>query len=198
MRKLLISESIILYAAICISGIPEVLCQAGAVTTGGKQMSRGAGSGGHKLPATSNPQETVQLAPDALIRDLYKTHNRNNGQILQTKSRRLLDKYFAKNLAGLIWVDLTTHKDEVGVLDFDPFYNTQDPLIKNLSVARATVTGDKASVSVSFTNDGRKETITYLLVVQNGLWKISDLKYQSGDTLLKYFKQEGASSKLSQ
>jgi hypothetical protein len=100
-----------------------------------------------------------------------------------------LDKYFDRNLANLIWKDLTTHRNEYGVIDFDIFYNTQDPLIKNVSVGQPKINGAKATVSVSFYNAAAKEIVVYMLVKQNGEWKISDIKYRNGDTLLKYFKE---------
>lgn len=129
--------------------------------------------------------------PDAVIKELYRVHNQKNVDILDGKSRKLLDKFFDKNLAGLIWKDLTIPKDYMGVIDFDIFYATQDPLIRNLSVGKAQIQGGKATVRVSFTNTGRKETIIYMMVKQNDAWKISDIKYEGGNTLLKYFK-EGA------
>jgi hypothetical protein len=135
-----------------------------------------------------------QALPEELVKDLYKTHEKNNAAILGGKSRAPLDKYFDKNLANLIWKDLTTHRDEVGVIDFDPFYNTQDPLIKNLKVNPAKIEGAKATVPVTFTNAEAKETVTYLLVQQNSSWKISDIKYRDGGSLLKYFKENAPST----
>ena len=126
-------------------------------------------------------------APDALIRDLYKTHDKNNGAIVQGKNRPILDKYFDKNLADLIWKDMTTNQNEVGVIDFDIFYNTQDPEIKKFAVGAPKIDGDKANVPVTFENGGRKETLTYALVKVKSGWRISDIKY-GGDSLLKYFK----------
>src|SRR5215203_2348376 len=79
---------------------------------------------------------TQNSTPDALVKDLYKTHDKDEGVILDGKSRKLLDKYFDKTLADFIWKDLTTHTDEVGVLDFDPFYNAQDVQIKNFAVGK--------------------------------------------------------------
>jgi hypothetical protein len=129
------------------------------------------------------------LTPDALLRDLYKVHGQENSDILNGSSRKQLDKYFDRNLANLIWKDLTTHQNDYGVIDFDIFYNTQDPNIKNVLVGQPKVNGDKATVSVSFTNSGAKEIIVYSLVKQNGGWKISDIKYRNGDTLLKYLNE---------
>jgi hypothetical protein len=126
-------------------------------------------------------------APDAVIKELYSVHAKDNGKILNGKSRVLLDKYFDKNLSNLIWKDLTTRGNEVGVLDFDIFYNAQDMEIKKLTVAAPKIQNDKADVAVTFENFGSKETIRYALVKQNAAWKISDIKYKDG-SLLQYFK----------
>jgi hypothetical protein len=134
--------------------------------------------------------EAQQNAPDALVRDLYKTHDKDQGAILDGKSRKLLDKYFDKTLADLMWKDLTTHRDEVGVLDFDPFYNAQDIQIKNLKINEPKIEGEKASVVVTFQNFDRKDTLTYMLTRRASAWKISDIKYTDGSTLLGYFKED--------
>lgn len=132
--------------------------------------------------------------PYALVRALYKTHDydlkHNKDTLLNGKSRTALDKYFDRKLANYIWRDLTTHKEEVGVLDFDPFYNTQDPSISNLVISTAKITGNRATVNVTFKNAGRKETIVYTVVKERTLWKISDIAYEQGNSLLKYFKED--------
>jgi hypothetical protein len=134
-------------------------------------------------------------APEAVLKDLYRVHDQNikgggeSTRIISGENRTLLDRYFDKNLAGLIWKDLTTHKNEIGVIDFDVFYDTQDPNIKNLSIGPAKIDGSRASVPVSFTNSGAKYSINYRLVEENGAWKIADIKYKGG-TLLEYFKED--------
>ncbi|HEX9959642.1 MAG TPA: DUF3828 domain-containing protein [Pyrinomonadaceae bacterium] len=131
-----------------------------------------------------------QNAPAALVKDLYKTHDKDNNAILDGKSRKLIDKYFDKTLADFLWKDLTTHKDEVGVLDFDPFYNAQDIQIKNFKAGEPKIEGDKAAVVVTFQNFDRKETLTYALARRSSAWKISDIKYTDGSTLAGYFKKD--------
>lgn len=147
------------------------------------------------LLAFANTSANSQTStPDAVVRALYKTHDydlkHNKDSILSGKSRTRVDKYFDRSLANYIWRDLTTHKDEVGVLDFDPFYNTQDPSISNLGIGGAKLNGNKATVRVTFKNAGRKETIVYRLVKERSLWKISDIEYEQGNSLLKYFKED--------
>lgn len=142
------------------------------------------------------------LAPDALVRDLYKSHAEDfassKDRLLNGKSRKFLDKYFDKNLADLMWKDLTTHKEEVGVLDFDPFYNAQDADIKKLVVGQPKIEGDRATVVVTFENFKRKDTLKYLLVRQNSVWKIADIKYSDGSGLLKYFKEDAQNNDKSE
>ena len=129
-----------------------------------------------------------QTTPDAVVRGLYQVHTPDKS-ILGSKTRQPLDRFFDKNLADLIWKDLTTHTGEVGVLDFDPFYNAQDFEIKNLVVGSAKINGVKATVPVTFTNFKRKNSLVYSLIKQNGKWKISDVRYSATDTLLGYFKE---------
>jgi hypothetical protein len=135
----------------------------------------------------------ISPAPDALVKDLYKTHGEdfknNDDRILNGKSRKFLDKYFAKTLADPIWKDLTTNKGEIGVLDFDPFYNAQDADIKNLVVREPKIEGERATVTVTFQNFDRRETLNYQLVKQQNDWKIADIKYADGSTLAGYFKE---------
>lgn len=147
-------------------------------------------------PPQNSAAETQinQTSPDALVKDLYKVHDQDmkseNDRILSGKNRTYLDKYFDTTLADLIWKDLTTHKDEVGVLDFDPFYNAQDFDVKNLVVGQPKIENGKATVVVTFENSGRKDTLSYSLVQQNSAWKISDIKYTDGSSLIGYFKED--------
>jgi hypothetical protein len=145
---------------------------------------------------TPTPEETA----DSLIRDLYKVHGEDmkstsRDRIMSGKSRALLDKYFDKNLADLIWKDITTHVGEIGVIDWDIFYAPQDPQIKNVVVAPAAVNGDKATVRVTFTNYTAKEIVTYLMAKEREKWKIHDIKYTTGGTLLQAFEEDAKAQK---
>ncbi len=44
---------------------------------------------------------------------------------------------------------------------------------------------DKAEVVVSFENFGEKQEIVFLLAMQNSAWKITDIKYADGGSLLE-------------
>ena len=138
---------------------------------------------------TAKPQRSLRLSPAALVTDLYKAHRHKRGPFFQTRNRALLDKYFEKRLADMIWKDAVTSKGEVGVIDGDPLYDAQDMEIKNFAIAKATYEQGKARVAVSFENFGKQKTIVFLLTNGRSGWRISDIDYGEGRTLLGEFKE---------
>jgi len=134
-------------------------------------------------PAASN-----RLAPNALVADLYREHNRKHSPFFQTRSRALLDKYFEKDLADMIWKDAFNSKGEVGAIDGDPLYDAQDMEIKKFAIGKPSYEDGKAKVNVAFENFGQKKTIVFILINGRSGWKISDIDYGEGRTLRGFFK----------
>src|SRR4051812_21927614 len=127
-------------------------------------------------------------SPDGLVKDLYRVHNQKHSPFFQTRNRALLDKYFEKGLADLIWKDARTSKGEVGVIDGDPLYDAQDIEIKNFAIAKPRYETDRAMVDANFENLGQKKTITYIVVKGKTGWRIRDIVYGEGRTLKSEFK----------
>ena len=125
------------------------------------------------------------VSPEALVADLYKQHNRKRSPFFQKRSRALVNKYFVKSLADLIWKDAITAKEEVGALDGDPLYDAQDMDIKNFVVGKAAPfsSPDIVEVPVTFDNFNKKVQITFLLIKTEAGWRISDVRYPAGYTL---------------
>ena len=126
--------------------------------------------------------------PDALVADLYRAHKQKRGPFFQTRSRALVDKYFAKPLGNLIWKDARTSKGEVGVIDGDPLYDAQDFEIKNFAIGKPVIDGTNAKVTVTFVNIGEKKTIVFVLTKVAAGWRINDIDYGGGRTLVSEFK----------
>lgn len=125
------------------------------------------------------------VAPDALVRSLYAVEKTGKGPLFQKKSRVLVDKYFNKELADLLWKDAVTSNDGVGALDFDPLHNAQDTQIALFKIGAPQYgegNPDLADVPVTFKNMGKAETILFRLERKNSkVWKISDIFYPSND-----------------
>jgi hypothetical protein len=125
-------------------------------------------------------------SPDAVVKELYRLHRNGYGHVFDKVGRKLQQRFFDQNLAGLIWKDLTeTPEGEVGRLDFDPLYNAQDTHITRFRIGTPALEGDHATVTVTFNNYDRKENLKFLMVKTPTGWKISNIDYGEGSNLLK-------------
>lgn len=132
---------------------------------------------------TAQSKSRPRQSPQSLVIDLYRQHNHKHSPFFQTRSRALLDKYFEKSLANLLWKDANTNRDEVGAIDGDPLYDAQDMEIKKFAISKPRYENGKAGVTASFENFGEKKEIVFVLVPKRTGWKIEDIKYPDGTTL---------------
>jgi hypothetical protein len=140
----------------------------------------------HGASAQKARDAAAASSPDAVVRELYQVHRKGYGHVFVKEGRKLQQRFFDQNLAGLIWKDLTeTPEDEVGHLDFDPLYNAQDIHVTRFRVGAPTLEGDRATVLVTFNNYDRKEKLKFLMTKTPAGWKISNIDYGEGSTLLK-------------
>jgi hypothetical protein len=136
------------------------------------------------------PRAAAPRTPEAVVSDLYQAQKNKRGPFFQRRSRALVDKYFVRSLADLIWKDAHGPKGEVGVIDGDPLYDAQDMEIKNFAIGKSVSdSASKARVPVTFENFGEKKTITFLLSKGAAGWRIDDIDYGGGRTLVSEFKE---------
>jgi hypothetical protein len=126
--------------------------------------------------------------PEKLVAELYKQHDAKKSPFFQ-KDRARIDKYFTKQLGDLVFRDATNPVDGTGAIGADPLYDAQDIEIKNFAVGTGAIDGSKATVNVTFTNFGEKKTIVFSLVGASDEWRISDIKYSHGSTLLAMLRE---------
>jgi hypothetical protein len=126
------------------------------------------------------------VAPNVIVKNLYAAQKAGKGPFFQTKNRALVDKYFTKDLANLIWKDAVTAKGEVGLLEFDPLYGSQDPQIKEFVIMDTGWGGDskfggddEAVVQVTFKDSGKERMVSYQFKQgKDKSWKIFDIHYR--------------------
>jgi len=130
------------------------------------------------------------VSPRSLVADLYKQHKKRS-PFFQRRSRALLDKYFARELADLLWLDAHSSGDEVGALDGDPLFNAQDMDIKNFSIGEGVGGPRMVVVPVTFENLGEKHEIKFRVFSFGGSgWKIANIEYDDGASLLEILKRD--------
>lgn len=162
-----------------------------AATPAQQQNSQPAAQPGQQA-APSPSAARPAASPEALVSDLYREHDADRSPFFQTEDRARLDRYFEKGLADLIWKDAVESKGEVGALGADPLYDAQDSDIKKFAVGAVSQSDDKAEVAATFENFGKKQRIVYRLVAVGADWKIADISYGDGKTLLKMLKEQFA------
>jgi len=142
-------------------------------------------------------RRTHQLSPEQLVSDLYRQHKQRS-PFFQRRSRALLDKYFTSQLADLLWRDARSSGDEVGALDGDPLFNAQDMEITKFAIQPAAILSGAANVPVSFENFGAKHQIVFRVVQQRGVWKIADISYDDGSSLVRILQSDGGTAEKGQ
>lgn len=142
------------------------------------------------VPAQSRAAEPAD--PHVIIENLYAVQRAGSGPFFQTKNRAVVDKFFTKEFANLIWNDAVKTNGEVGAIDFDPLYGSQDPEVTDFEIMATGWGGDdkfgsddKAVVQVTFKIGGEEQMVSYqFLQGKNGQWKIDDIRYRNQDNLL--------------
>ncbi len=99
-------------------------------------------------------------------------------------------RYFTPALATIIIKDMAaaSKRDEVPTLDGDAFVGHQDWEIVNLGVD-VQEDGDKATATVTFTNEGKPEKVVVSLRKAGKDWRIDDVTWADGSTLRGLFKK---------
>ncbi|MDQ6810183.1 MAG: YbjP/YqhG family protein [Verrucomicrobiota bacterium] len=141
--------------------------------------------------------------PDAILKSLYKTHDAQKGPFFNKEDRGALEQYFTKELSSLIIKDAIASKGEVGALEFDPLYESQDPQITKFKIGEVhwggivKHVGDEredglAVVEVSFRDSGKPHAITFRFH-QNAkkAWKIADINYSDGRSIVGILRGDG-------
>lgn len=127
--------------------------------------------------------DTKKSSPEDFIRSLYRFHQPWANQSDWFGDKRILSKYFDKELTALFIKDAECEKREQGVcnLDFDPIYDAQD-FERTTNLQIAAVADQTDLFKVTFTNLGTR-TLVYRLTNTPTGWRISDIKYSDGPSL---------------
>ena len=135
--------------------------------------------------------DSANESPQALMHELYRVHALGEGPLLQAGAKAQRRVFFTESLAAALDAELNRpNSDEVGNLDFDPFFYAQDFEIADLDFAVAKVSGTSTVALARFSNFGKVVEISYLVVQDQRGWRIDDIVYGEGVTLRKLLKGE--------
>jgi hypothetical protein len=138
---------------------------------------------GLSLLGCAKPVPPAEKTPDKTIEALYApylSHAAEHGESTWEKAPVYSKKFKAAIDRGFKYSELLNEP----VIDYDPIASAQDYSISNLriEVDRPADSG-KAHVLAHFDNAGRKTTVGYDMVLEDGSWKIDGIR--SGDQDLR-------------
>lgn len=137
-----------------------------------------------KRPAEGAPRS----AADRLVRALYFEHNKKENPFREKKDRALVDQFFTKSTADLIWDDAQKPAGKVDRTRTNLLFNAPDATIKKTWVEPAAIGGTRAVVYVTFENKSKPEEIKIDMQQIAGRWRITNMLYPDGKQLTALLK----------
>lgn len=126
------------------------------------------------------PSAFAQQEPDAVVGEIYTSYE-DGGLGVSPTDPALRDRFSARLQALLAEEDDRIDRDGIGNLDFDVFVDAQDFDITGIEIGTPEISGDKAEVAVGLLNFGQPRKFRYLLVMEDGAWRIDDIVAVSDD-----------------
>lgn len=127
--------------------------------------------------------DAPRSAADRLVRALYFEHSKKDNPLLETKNRTLIDQFFVKSTADLIWHDASASPGKLNRTKANPLFNSPNEFIKKMWVLPAAVGGSRAVVYVTFERKAKPEEIRIDMQQVAGRWRIMDMLYPDGKRL---------------
>jgi Protein of unknown function (DUF3828) len=116
--------------------------------------------------------------PADLLKALYTPYSKGDGFDWSKWDEA---QFRSKHLNELFAKDLKEADGDVGRLDFDPYIDGQDYVITDLKFGDAQITGDTATVEVTFKNMDSAEDLIFTLVKEADGWKVDDVVSHNKD-----------------
>lgn len=152
------------------------------------------GSAGQALAADAPSPAVAAVA--ALYRDIawqaVIDKPLDAGPALLEQGRDQLRKYFDAALADLIVADRACTARGQGIcgLDFDPLWNSQDPVGARVSITQGS-RADEVLVTVAYPKARDRKPMVFQMAQASGGWRVSDIRFPGEKKTLKAILQPG-------
>ncbi|NDU93406.1 YqhG/Tai3 family protein [Spirosoma terrae] len=173
-----ISRSVLFLLTLTFSCQTKSHQEAGNEKTGAA-IQQDSASSLTKRPGPDAPRS----AADRLVRALYFEHNVKENPLREKKDRSLIDQFFAKPTADLIWNDAQRGTGKINRAKINLLFNASDEAVKKIWVEPAAVGDTRAIVYVTFQQNGNPVELKVDLLQVSGRWRITDIIYPDGKQL---------------
>jgi hypothetical protein len=133
--------------------------------------------------ALAAPALAAEQSARDFVTAIYDAYKGKDAKGVALDNARAIRRYFAPALATLIIADQNDAalRNEVGVLDGDPFVDAQDWEIAGFDIAVSETAPGKASATVKFDNAGTPKVVVLDVVKINSEWRVSEITWRHDD-----------------
>jgi hypothetical protein len=134
------------------------------------------------------PANTPTASAKAWLTEIYRKYTpAGGGKGAPWGTDKNVKRYFDSTLAERILQDrhVAAKKNDAPILDGDPFIDAQDWSIASFDIATEDLGNARCKATVRFKNAGTPSVVTLDLVQAGDAWRISDIHYSDGRSLLE-------------
>ena len=129
--------------------------------------------------ALAKPAFAADPGATAFVTAIYNAYQGKDAKGVPLDNERIIRRYFEPTLAAAMAKDQKTaaRRNEVGLLDFDPFLDAQDWDVSAFDIAVSDAAGGTAKATVKFVNQGEAMTVVLDLVQAKNDWRVYDITW---------------------
>jgi hypothetical protein len=129
--------------------------------------------------AVAGPAFAADPGATAFITAIYNSYKGKDAKGVPLENERTIRRYFEPTLAAAMAKDqkAAARRNEVGLLDFDPFLEAQDWDVGAFDIAVSDAAAGTAKATVKFVNQGEAMTVVLDLVQVKNHWRVYDITW---------------------
>jgi Protein of unknown function (DUF3828) len=129
--------------------------------------------------AAAGPAFATDPGASAFVTAIYNAYKGKDAKGVPLDNERIIARYFEPMLAAAMAKDqkAAARRNEVGLLDFDPFLDAQDWDVDTFDIAVSDTAAGTAKATVKFVNQGEAMTVVLDLVQVKNDWRIYDITW---------------------
>jgi Protein of unknown function (DUF3828) len=134
---------------------------------------------GAACAALAAPAFAADPSASAFVTAIYNSYKGKDAKGVPLDNERIIRRYFEPTLAAAMAKDhkAAARRNEVGLLDFDPFLDAQDWDVDAFDIAVSDAAAGTAKATVKFVNQGEAMTVVLDLVQVKNDWRVHDITW---------------------
>jgi hypothetical protein len=129
--------------------------------------------------AAAGPAFAADPGATAFVTAIYSAYKGKDANGVPLENERVIRRYFEPTLAAAMAKDqkAAARRNEVGLLDFDPFLDAQDWDVDAFDITVSDAATGTAKATVKFVNQGDAMTVVLDLVQAKNDWRVYDITW---------------------